>query len=167
MGSVYKARQPRLDRLVALKILSPEKQGDAQFAERFEREARRWPGSITRVVAVYDFGECGRYTADGIRGWLDPAPVAGPRIRPKASIVPHICRRSIRTRPARTGHQAENILIDQQGRVVRLRHRQNSPDQAKNRRRPAGRSRRPTYDGSSRRRWSSGRHLLGWSSTKC
>ena len=44
MGAVYKARQPRLDRFVALKILAREKEQDAQFAERFTREARRWPG---------------------------------------------------------------------------------------------------------------------------
>src|ERR1700678_3464475 len=58
MGAVYKARQPRLDRFVALKILSPEKQNDPQFAERFEREARAL-ASLTHpgIVTVYDFGE--------------------------------------------------------------------------------------------------------------
>jgi serine/threonine protein kinase len=55
---VYKARQPRLDRLVALKIL-PEEAGRAPaFAERFAREARAL-AKLTHpgVVAVYDFGQ--------------------------------------------------------------------------------------------------------------
>jgi serine/threonine protein kinase len=58
MGAVYKARQPRLNRFVALKILSPEKQNDPQFAERFEREARAlaWLNH-PNIVTVYDFGE--------------------------------------------------------------------------------------------------------------
>src|SRR5689334_3882369 len=40
MGAVFKVRQLRLNRLVALKILSPERQNDPHFAERFQREAR-------------------------------------------------------------------------------------------------------------------------------
>ncbi len=58
MGAVYKARQPTLDRVVALKILPPEVGHDPAFAERFKREARalamlRHPS----IVTVYDSGE--------------------------------------------------------------------------------------------------------------
>jgi len=62
MGMVYKARQPNLNRIVALKILAPELSGDPAFAERFSREARalaklNHPG----IVQVYDFGRTGPY----------------------------------------------------------------------------------------------------------
>jgi serine/threonine protein kinase len=40
MGEVYKARDPRLDRVVAIKVLSATLLGDPEFRERFEREAR-------------------------------------------------------------------------------------------------------------------------------
>ena len=40
MGVVYKARQKSLDRVVALKILSPRLARNARYVARFEREAR-------------------------------------------------------------------------------------------------------------------------------
>ena len=58
MGAVYKARQPGLDRLVALKILPPRSGNDPDFAERFTREARALASlSHPNIVGVYDFGQ--------------------------------------------------------------------------------------------------------------
>jgi serine/threonine protein kinase len=57
MGFVFKARQPKLDRLVALKILPQSLAADPTFSERFNREAKllarlNHPG----IVTVHDFG---------------------------------------------------------------------------------------------------------------
>lgn len=58
MGRVYKARQPSLDRIVAVKVLLPQLAADEVFVERFLREARsiatlEHPG----IVTIYDVGE--------------------------------------------------------------------------------------------------------------
>ncbi len=64
MGVVYKARQPRLNRFVALKILAREKEQDAQFAERFTREAQALARlNHPNIVTVYDFGTSDRLPA--------------------------------------------------------------------------------------------------------
>jgi eukaryotic-like serine/threonine-protein kinase len=57
-GVVYKATDTRLNRTVAIKVLSPSLSSDPQFRERFDREAR----TISRldhphICALYDVGE--------------------------------------------------------------------------------------------------------------
>ena len=57
MGVVYKARQKTLNRLVALKLLAPERVTDAKFAGRFSREAQALAAlNHSHIVTVYDFG---------------------------------------------------------------------------------------------------------------
>jgi eukaryotic-like serine/threonine-protein kinase len=57
MGEVYKARDTRLDRLVAIKVLSPALAGSADARERFEREARAISRlSHPHICALFDVG---------------------------------------------------------------------------------------------------------------
>ena len=57
MGVVYKARQKSLNRLVALKLLAPERVTDPGFAGRFAREAQALARlSHPNIVTIHDFG---------------------------------------------------------------------------------------------------------------
>jgi tetratricopeptide (TPR) repeat protein len=58
MGCVWLARDLKLDRLVAVKVLGDQWRGQGQLRERFEREARAVARlSHPNVVSVYDVGE--------------------------------------------------------------------------------------------------------------
>ncbi len=62
LGTVYKARQPKLERAAALKIYPSRVAADAQFARRFDREAQTMARMRhDNIMAIYNFGE----TLDG------------------------------------------------------------------------------------------------------
>ena len=126
MGAVYKARQPALDRLVALKILPPGVSTDPSFAERFRREAQALAKlSHPNIVGVFDFGQTdGLYYflmdyVDGVNlrqalrsGALKPAEAL--------KIVPQICEALQFAHDEGIVHRdikPENILLDKRGRV--------------------------------------------------
>jgi serine/threonine protein kinase len=57
MGEVYRARDTRLDRTVAVKVLPSHLSGDAAASARFEREARAVAAlSHPHIMAIHDVG---------------------------------------------------------------------------------------------------------------
>src|SRR5262249_34467732 len=63
MGEVYLARDTRLERTVALKILPPDISTDKRRMQRFRQEARV-ASSLNQpnILTVYEFGEAGELT---------------------------------------------------------------------------------------------------------
>ncbi|WP_406695197.1 protein kinase [Singulisphaera sp. Ch08] len=126
MGVVYKARQKSLDRVVALKILAPEREQDPQFAERFAREAQALAKlSHPHIVTVYDFGQ-----ADGLfyllMEYVDGVNLRQllrtRRLEPKEAlaIVPPICDALQYAHDHAVVHRdikPENLLLDKAGQV--------------------------------------------------
>ena len=57
MGEVYQARDTRLDRKVAVKVLAPELASDAEFRARFAREAKAISAlNHPHICGLYDIG---------------------------------------------------------------------------------------------------------------
>ncbi len=57
MGEVYRARDTRLDRTVAIKVLPSHLSSNAEFRQRFEREAKTISSlSHPHICALYDVG---------------------------------------------------------------------------------------------------------------
>ena len=58
MGEVYRARDTRLDRTVAIKVLPEALGADPQFRDRFEREARAISSlNHPHICTLYDVGQ--------------------------------------------------------------------------------------------------------------
>ena len=126
MGVVFKARQPKLDRVVALKILPTALAADAAFAERFTREGRVLARlNHPNIVTVHDFGQANGFFyllmefVDGAN--LRQAMRAG-RFTPAQAlaVVPKICEALQYAHHQGVLHRdikPENILLDTSGRV--------------------------------------------------
>ena len=62
MATVFKAYQPSMARYVAIKILPASLAGEADFRQRFEREARAVAAlRHSNIVQVFDFGDVDVY----------------------------------------------------------------------------------------------------------
>src|SRR5262245_44133212 len=89
MGQVWRAKDGRLNRFVAIKILPPDVAGDAVRRERFEQEARSL-GALNHpnVVAVYDVGQTDGQAyivselveGESLRTLIDRGPISGRRL---------------------------------------------------------------------------------------
>ncbi|MGI9244958.1 MAG: serine/threonine-protein kinase, partial [Verrucomicrobiales bacterium] len=126
MGAVYHARQPKLDRDLALKVLLPDLGADPAFEERFSREARALAKlNHPNIVGVYDFGDrdglfyLTMEYVDGVN--LRQAMAAG-RFTPEqaVAVIPGICDALQEAHGRGILHRdikPENILLDRDGKV--------------------------------------------------
>jgi len=126
MGVVYKARQPQLDRFVALKLL-PDKAGrDPAFAERFAREAKALARlNHPNIVGVYDFGQAGGHfflLMEFVDGMTLRQLEQTKKLTPEEAltIAPRICDALQYAHDEGVVHRdikPGNILVDRKGRV--------------------------------------------------
>jgi hypothetical protein len=126
MGIVFKARQTKLDRLVAMKVLPAATAGDSTFAERFSREARALARlSHPHIVTVHDFGQAEGQsylvmelvTGINLRQRLRDGPIPVDEIVP---IMRQLCDAVQYAHEEGIVHRdikPENILFDRQWRV--------------------------------------------------
>jgi tetratricopeptide (TPR) repeat protein/predicted Ser/Thr protein kinase len=126
MGVVYKARQKSLNRIIAIKILAPERGGKTRFAGRFAREAEFLAKlNHPHIVTIHDFGEtAGLFYlvmefVDGVnlRDLLRDGKLEA---KQALAIVPPICDALQYAHDKGIVHRdikPENLLLDREGRI--------------------------------------------------
>ncbi len=126
MGYVFKARQPNLDRIVAIKTLDPLLAPSPEFASRFHREAKALAAlSHPNIVQVYDYGQVGDLyflVMEFVGGASLRQVLSTERMAPKTALryVPQICDALEYAHSQGVIHRdikPENLLIDRLGQL--------------------------------------------------
>jgi Flp pilus assembly protein TadD/tRNA A-37 threonylcarbamoyl transferase component Bud32 len=126
MGAVYRGRQKKLDRQVAIKILPPEIGRDAAFAERFSREARALARlSHPNIVTIHDVGQAGEFyyfVMEYVDGTNLRELIRSGQVEPQQAlaIVQQVCDALSYAHGIGIVHRdikPENILVDRAGKV--------------------------------------------------
>ena len=90
MGEVYRARDSRLGRIVAVKVLRPDVAADPDRIERFEREARAASAlNHPNIVTIHDVGGEGGTSYIAME-WVDGLPLRDLVVRAKPQAIPTV-----------------------------------------------------------------------------
>ena len=91
MGEVYRARDQRLDREVAIKVLAPELASRAEHMRRFEQEARAASSlNHPNIVTIYDVGH------EGDLAYIAMELIQGQDLRAMAAKAPVTLNQAVR-----------------------------------------------------------------------
>ncbi len=126
MGEVYRAKDVRLGRPVAIKVLRPESASSPERLARFEQEARTASAlNHPNVITIYDIGRVGDtpYIAmelvEGrtLRELLEPGPLPIPRLLHYASQVAEALAKAHAGGIVHRDLKPENLMVTSDGLV--------------------------------------------------
>ena len=128
MGVVYKARDTRLDRFVAIKVLPPEKVADPERKRRFIQEAKAASAlNHPNIVHIYDIARrtastSSRWSTSTARRWTSSSR-AGNALGEVLKFAVQIAGALARAHAAGIVHRdlkPSNIMVDEHGLVKLL-----------------------------------------------
>jgi serine/threonine protein kinase len=126
MGEVYRARDTRLSREVALKVLPAEFASDSSRLKRFEKEARSASAlNHPNIVTIYDIGTEGSVSyiamekVEGrtLRELIAPGPIPARRLLPIAAQIADGLAKAHEAGIVHRDLKPENVMVTKEGLV--------------------------------------------------
>ncbi len=126
MGEVYKARDPKLDRFVAIKVLPSNLAQSGDLLARFEREAKAVAAlNHPNILGIYDFGREGEQTfavmelleGESLRDRLKAGPISPRKVVEFAQQIAEGLAAAHARGILHRDIKPENIFLTREGRV--------------------------------------------------